>query len=118
MRVLALVPVLVLAASPAQAGDTIHVRPGQCILVGSQEVCALRCDDAAATPAPAPRPTTMATCKYGPRPDDAAMKGYTLVQMIIKDDGSKHETVIKTFGSMPADKAECEREARRLDDRR
>ena len=98
------------------ASDTIHLRPGQCIYIGAQEVCAMRADDPASIPA-APRPTTLASCQYGDKANEPGMKGYTLTQVTIKDDGTKTETVVKSFGSMPKDKADCEKEAARLDAR-
>lgn len=107
-----------LGAGRALGGETIRLKPGQCILIGSQEVCAMRPDDPAAVSAPAaPRPTMIASCKYGDRADAEGMKGYTLFRIGVKDDGTKAETAVKTYGSMPADKAECERDAERLDRR-
>ncbi len=106
-----------LGAGTALAGEPIRLKPGQCILIGSQEVCAMTPDAAAAAAPTTPRPTLMASCKYGDRADEPGMKGYTLIQIGLKDDGTKTETAVKTYGSMPADKAECEREAYRLDTR-
>ena len=95
------------------AGEPIHLKPGQCILIGSQEVCALKGDDPNADVKP--KPTKLATCKYGDKGDEPGMKGYTLYQIVIKEDGSKTETSVKSFGSLDNDKADCEKAARELD---
>jgi hypothetical protein len=105
----------VFIAAPALAGETIRLRSGQCIFIGSQEVCAMTPDESARTEPAKPRPTLIATCKYGDRADSPGMKGYTLFQVALKDDGTKTETSVKAYGSMPKDKAECERDAAQLD---
>lgn len=95
----------------ASAAAPIYLKPGQCLLVGEQQVCALK--DDATTSRPAPRPgheQTMDLCRYGAmenmEPKDA--KGWSLVRVTIKDDGSKVETIINSYGPLEEHKKECE----------
>lgn len=105
------------AARVAHAAETIRLKPGQCIFIGTQEVCAMSPDQAATAEAAKPRPIYMPTCRYGDKTDEPGSKGYALVQIQLKDDGTKTETVVKTYGSMEKDKHECERDAQQLDRR-
>ena len=92
----------------------IYVKPGQCILVGSQEVCALQTDAAPASKPP--RPTVIHTCRYGEleKPEVKDAKGWSYVMITLKDDGSKIETIVKSYGPLDEHKKECEEEARKI----
>ncbi len=109
-----LIAVLGLAATAAVAGEPVYLRPGQCVIVGAQQVCAMQVD---ATTAATPKVTAtkLASCRYGERIDDANLKGWTLYQVVIGDDGKKTETAVKSFGNFDSDKAECERERAAMD---
>jgi len=92
----------------------IYLKPGQCILIGGQQVCAMMGDKIGADGSvqDPPKPLTMKVCKWGAA-DDAheGVKGYGVYQVVVKDDGSKTETLLKSYG--PVDQAGCEKEAQR-----
>lgn len=93
-------------ATLAQGGEAIYLKPGQCILVGGQQVCALAGDSSADH-----KKAPLYVCRYGMHegaeiPD---LKSYALFQVAFRDDGSKVETLIKQFG--PTAKDQCEKEA-------
>lgn len=93
----------------------IYVKPGQCILVGSQEVCALQADTAPSTSSRSP--TVIHSCHYGDleRPDtQGASKGWNHMMITLKDDGSKVETLVKSYGPLDEHKKECELDVRKL----
>jgi len=91
----------------------IYLKPGQCILVGGQQVCALMEDKKGvdSSGAEIPKPLYMKVCKWGAA-DDAheGVKGYGLYQIVVKDDGAKVETLLKSYG--PVDQAGCEKDAK------
>ncbi len=108
-----LVPTLaVLAWLPtARAAEPITLRPGQCILIGSQQVCAMATDQV--LPA-AKTSKTLYLCRYAIHagseiPD---LKSHALFMVDISG-GQKVETLVKIFGISDADKLACEAEAKR-----
>lgn len=98
---------LTTAASVANA-DPIYLQPGQCILVGSQQVCAMKTD--AVEPKVAPQ--TLYVCRYGMHSDSEVpdLKSYSLVQIITSSSGVKSEVKLKNFGQNGGEA--CEREAK------
>lgn len=96
--------------------DTVNIRPGQCIMIGGQQVCALACDGTTMgmVPTPSPRIITNSVCKFGAVDEDDKIKGYGHYLIRINPDGSKVENLLKNFG--PAGKQECEREAKSYHD--
>ncbi len=97
---------LALPAGPALAGDPIYLQPGQCILVGGQQVCALGSPQMADL-----KPRYLYVCRYGMQAgaELTDLKSYSLFQVRVGPDGSKTETMVKSFG--PNDKGPCEKEA-------
>ena len=94
-----------LAAGAAHA-DPIYLQPGQCIIVGSQQVCAMNSDQSAAVL----KPSILWTCRYGTQGGEIPdLKSYALYQVRINPSGTKNETLVKSFG--PNDKEACEKEA-------
>ncbi len=96
-------------ASPVFS-DTIHIEPGQCIMVGAQQICAASRDEYSGRVIKnhPPKIVSKASCRFGAAyENDKTIKGYGLyVLRMNKKDNSKNETLIKTFS--PAEKAECE----------
>jgi hypothetical protein len=106
------VSLLLLVLSP------IYLKPGQCLVVGSQEVCAMQ-SDATAPTAPVAKATVVHTCRYGDleNPDVKDAKGWSHIMITLKEDGSKVETIVKSYGPLDEHKKECEVEARRVESR-
>jgi hypothetical protein len=102
----------VVGAAVARA-DAIYIKPGQCILVGAQQVCALAAD---VPGAPSHTTSVLHLCQYGIHPgaEVANLKTYAVMQVMMRDDGAKVETPLKHYGMNDADKAACEKEADRL----
>ena len=92
--------------TPGNAAEPIYLQPGQCILIGSQQICAQKADTAGAS-----TKTLMHTCVYGHHAgtDLPDLKSYALIQTTTTDDGRKNEVVIKDFGVKG--KEDCERQA-------
>jgi hypothetical protein len=92
--------------------DPIYVQPGQCIMVGTQQVCAQVQNPAVTTPDQEPK--TIFTCVYGKHEgsDLPSLKSYALVQTLLGPKGRKTEMVIKNYGV--EGKGDCEKEAERL----
>jgi hypothetical protein len=102
---------MVAACMPGLAlADAIFIKQGQCIVVGTQQVCAIKDDD---TKVPSINQNrAMSICKFGSYDsDEPKVKGYSLFLVQIKEDGSKTETLIKNFG--PAGKEDCEKETKK-----
>jgi hypothetical protein len=89
--------------------QTIFVKPGQCIQIGSQQVCALAADG---QPAAETNPIieSLFQCRLGEYKDSEfpKLKTHALVKTHLYKDGKKIETVLKNFGLHG--KAECEKE--------
>ena len=87
--------------------EPIYLQPGQCILIGSQQVCAMQPSGTMANQ----ESQTIYSCQYGMHKDAEVsdLKSYALFQMIIRPDGRKIETSIKNYGMNG--KSECEKEA-------
>ena len=91
----------------AAHADPIYLQPGQCIMVGAQQVCAMSADQATAVL----KPTILWTCRYGNHQGSEVpdLKNYALYQVRIDPSGAKNETLVKSYG--PNDKKICEKEA-------
>jgi hypothetical protein len=87
---------------------TIWLQPGHCIVVGSQQVCAVKPADGAGTDANAPKNRQMHLCKNGlAHESDTTLKGWAHVIVTVNPDGKKiAQEVIKTYG--PLGKKDCE----------
>ncbi len=95
------------AASISNASEdrTIWLKAGHCIVLGSQQVCALENDQ---TKAEKPSNKHRDICKNGVKDEaDAKLTGWAHVVITTGPDGKKlSEEVMKTFG--PMGKAACE----------
>lgn len=89
-------------ANLALAGEPIYVQPGQCVMVGSQQVCAMKGDATVA-----PGEVTYA-CRYSEHKggDLPGYKTYGLVKIVGKADGSSSEVLIKDFGMKGKEKCD------------
>jgi len=89
-------------APAALAGEPIYVQPGQCVMVGSQQVCAMKGDATVA-----PGEVTYA-CRYSEHKggDLPGYKTYGLVKIVGKADGSLSEVLIKDFGMKGKEKCD------------
>jgi hypothetical protein len=94
--------------SIAAAAETIFVQPGQCIMVGSQQVCAQKNDATAST-----EPTY--ACRFAEHKggDLPGYKTYGLVKIVTRPNGSVTEMLIKDFGIKGKDKCDAAAEDRR-----
>lgn len=101
------VPML-MAISSMSVGEPIYIQPGQCILVGSQQVCATK-DGTAGQEGT----TTIHACRYGKHDgsDIPDLASYALLQIMVRGNGVKTETVVKNYG--PSGKDDCEKDAER-----
>ncbi len=101
-----------LASGPvAFGGEPIYLQPGQCVMVGSQQVCAMKSDVAAT---PAANEVTYA-CRYAEHKggDVPGYKTYGLVKVTVRPDGSSREILIKDFGMRGKEKCEQAAEDRK-----
>lgn len=99
-----------MSAALILAAATIFVNPGQCIFVGTQQVCAL---DAAAAVSSEPD-NVLYVCRYGMHEGSevAGIKSYAVVQVAIKSNGAKLETPVKNYGQNAKDACEKDAEKR------
>jgi hypothetical protein len=101
--------------STGHAHASVMVRPGQCIIVGTTEVCASL---------PTPEQCTQTSngqvnvntehsfiCRYAMHPNQEVpnLKTYALIRTTTNDIGRKDEMIVKNYGI--TDKAACEAEA-------
>ncbi|NDE17309.1 hypothetical protein EBZ80_20500 [bacterium] len=95
----------------ALAGDPVYLQPGQCVMVGAQQVCAMK-PDASATPAPN---EVNYVCRYSEHKggDLPGYKTYGLVKVTTRADGSSREILIKDFGIRGKEKCEQAAEDRK-----
>lgn len=102
-------------ASSAMA-TPIYLRAGQCILVGTQEVCSLTNDQSTAISATTTQ--LIHKCVYGKHPGAELpdLKSYALFQTMVSSNGVKVETLIRNYGTTDAEKNTCQREADRLNE--
>ena|GEM_PF-1746967 len=103
---------LVAALAPvALGGDPVYLQPGQCVMVGAQQVCAMK-PDASATPAPN---EVNYVCRYSEHKggDLPGYKTYGLVKVSTRADGSSREILIKDFGIRGKEKCEQAAEDRK-----
>lgn len=101
---------ITLLCSSAAFAEPIYLQPGQCILVGSQQVCALQ-TSAVST---AGEPQTLYLCRFGLHkgseiPD---MKSFEMFQVVIQPNGQKIETALKNYGMNGKDQCEKDAEAK------
>lgn len=98
---------MILATSSAMAAEPIYIQPGQCILVGGQQVCAQVQAQGGAVPV---KSDILYVCRFGEFKDSETpeMKSFALFQIRVNDRGTKVETYIKNFGMNGKDA--CERE--------
>jgi hypothetical protein len=102
--------------SQAMLANPIYLQPGQCIVVGSQQVCAIKPDATSTTSVASEK--TLYACRYGQFKDADVtnVKTYELVQVLFKPDGSKTEVELKNFGINGKDA--CEKEAEKRDSKK
>lgn len=100
-----------LVISVTASADPIYVQPGQCIFVGSQQVCAME-----AGSAPKEIQRRLHVCRYGHYKDSEVpeLKSHALIEIMVTNEGKKIETAIKNFGSNG--KAACEKELAQITD--
>jgi hypothetical protein len=94
-------------AARTAAADPIYLRAGQCIIVGTQQVCAMAAD----VPVDS-KQQILYVCRYGMMPgaELSDLKSYALFQVQVNGQtGAKSETIVKNYG--PNDKEICEKEA-------
>jgi hypothetical protein len=92
----------------ARAGS-VMVRPGQCVIVGTTEVCAsLPTADNCAQAKEQAKADHIFSCRYDlhPHPEMPGLKSYALVRTTVNEYGKKTDVIIKNFGI--SDKAGCE----------
>ena len=88
--------------------DPIYLKAGQCIIVGTQQVCAMA-QDVTTTDV---KQQILYVCRYGNQPgaELTDLKSYALFQVQVNGTtGAKTETMVKNYG--PNDKEVCEKEA-------
>ena len=103
---LKLICTIVFVVTPVSAfADPIYVQPGQCIFVGTQQVCAVAADSEAKQ-----IQRRLHVCRYGDYKDSEVpeLKSHALIEIMVTNEGKKIETPIKNFGSNG--KAACEKE--------
>ncbi len=107
-------PVLLLISSYSLFADTLHLRPGQCIMVGTQEVCALSVQDPSPnTSSSQKKYSEISICKFGAKEEGTTenpLTGYGHYLIRINEEGNKTETLIKYYD--PTKKAHCESDAK------
>ncbi len=93
-------------AATAMAAEPIYIQPGQCIMIGGQQVCA---QVQAGSNLPV-KSDVLYVCRFGEFKDSETpeMKSFALFQIRVNDHGNKVETYIKNFGMNGKDA--CERE--------
>lgn len=95
--------------SATQAQASTIIRPGQCIIVGTTEVCASmptkeQCDmmngQGQQQTSTIPQPEILFTCRYAmhPNPEVPNLKTYALVKTTVQPDGRKSELIVKNYG--------------------
>lgn len=103
-----------LFAPAALAVEPVYLSPGQCILVGGQQICALASDAQAHGGAPATGIIhTDHLCRYALHANSETpdVKNYAVVRVDTMANGKKIEMVLKQYGVGDADKANCEKDA-------
>lgn len=100
-------------AMPHASATPIYLKPGQCVLVGTQDVCAMASDQA---PSSTAKLTTLHLCRYALHPgaEIPNLKNHALFQVVTTETGSKSETLIRQFGINDSDRDACQKEADRL----
>lgn len=93
----------------ALGGEPIYVQPGQCVMVGSQQVCAMKAD-ALGTPGEITYACRYSEHKGGELP---GYKTYGLVKIVTKAQGASSEILIKDFGLKGKEKCDDAAEDRK-----
>lgn len=105
------------AGAAAAQLSPIWLRPGQCVMISSQQICAenpTQPQNATTTTTVNPANVVdqrLLVCKWGV--EDAAepgIKGWGLYQVKIMGDSSRQEVLVKSYG--PAGQKECEASAK------
>jgi len=105
-----------MASSAFAQLSPIWLRPGQCVMISNQQICAEKpgaTDSSSTTTTPSGPTVSLKSllCKWGAKDDSQpGLTGYGLYQMTVMTDGTKQEVLLKNFG--PADRAGCEAAAR------
>ena len=94
-------------------GSPIYLKAGQCVIIGTQEVCAMTPDTAA------PNKSTsdvVHICRYALNPgaEIPNLKNYAVVRITTTASGSKTEAILKQFGISDSDKVLCDAEVEKL----
>lgn len=99
--------------APGALATPIYLKAGQCILVGTQDVCAMAADQPGNATG---KLTTLNLCRYGLHPgaEIPNLKNHALFQVVTTSTGSKTETLIRQYGINDSDKDACQKEADRL----
>jgi hypothetical protein len=106
---------LFLILSSGYAHASVMVRPGQCIIVGTTEVCASLPTPEQCTPTSSGQVNINTEhsfiCRYAMHPNQEVpnLKTYALIRTTTNDLGRKDEMMVKNYGI--SDKAGCEAEA-------
>lgn len=111
MRTFVLATLAFGALATTAHAEAIMLSPGQCIMIGSKEVCAMSSGGTVASQKPQ---KTQHVCRFGKHADSEVgnLKTYQLIEIVTQANGYKSETPIKNFGNI--DKEGCEKEAARL----
>ena len=107
-----LIIILLLTFGTGVLQAAIFVRPGQCVTVGSTEVCASLPDQAQCVQTQvATNGDHIFTCQYDlhPHAEMPGLKTYALVRTTVPASGKPIDTIIKNYGI--TDKLTCESEA-------
>jgi hypothetical protein len=91
------------AASTVLGNQPIYVQPGQCIMVGAQQVCAAKVEGAAVVA------EVSYACRFGEHRggDLPGYKTYGLVKLTTGTNGKVSETLIKDFGLKGKEKCDA-----------
>lgn len=103
-----------LTASAAFAAP-VYLKPGQCVQIGSQEVCAMQTDATTGKVVTAAN-DVVHICTYDLHKgaEIPNLKNYAVIRVVTTPDGYKTETILKQFGISDPDKANCDAEVARL----
>lgn len=114
-RIIALATIMITPVALAQTWNTIHLKPGQCVLIGNQQVCAMM-PDATTGNIPVPTATpdpgkTRFACRYATHKEAEVsdVKTYAVIENTSYANGHKDTNFIKGYGM--TGKAECEKDA-------
>ena len=100
-----------LAGSTVALGQTIFVKPGQCVQVGAQQICAQITGSEGTAGDSNPIVETVFNCRLGEYKDSEFpnLKTHALFKVYVYKDGKKVETQLQNFGLHGKDACEKER---------